>query len=229
MANLTFKDIQDNAMALLSKTDDRTRGRVKNWINLGQTDFVMREVWPFREATVDFTTTAETQEYSLADEVTADADAGVIDAGNILSVVVQGAPGNKLKYKPFPELRRLYADITFPVGVPEFYYIRNGNIGFYPTPAAATAVQIDYYITPVDLDLDDDESIIPLGYREALVHYAVSLEHDINSDPDLAVKASNRYEQIVQLARVNLLAQPMDSAGFTIRGASDSSWTNIGV
>lgn len=131
----TYKDIQDRILSLLGKSDATTRERVKNWINLGQNDFVMREQWPFR----DDTTTA-----------------------------------------------------------------------------------------PDDLVNDTDESDIPIEYREALMHYGLSLEHDYNTDPDLAQKASNRYEQIVSLARQNLLAQ--DMADYEMQGPlSTVNWTDIGL
>lgn len=54
------------------------------------------------------------------------------------------------------------------------------------------------------------------------MQYALSLEHDFNTDPDLAQKATNRYEQIVTLARNNLLTQPNDTENFRILGPADS-------
>lgn len=133
MATVTYKDIQDRTLDLLGKSDSTTRNRIKNWINLGQNDFIMREQWPFRTDT----TTA-----------------------------------------------------------------------------------------PDDLSDDDDETNIPVEYREALVHYGLSLEHDYNTDPDLAQKASNRYEQIVNLARNNLLAQ--DMSDYEMEGPlSTANWTDI--
>lgn len=56
------------------------------------------------------------------------------------------------------------------------------------------------------------------------MHYALSLEHDFNTDPDLAIKEMNRYEQKVTLARQNLLSQPVDDGSFRITGP-DNSWT----
>lgn len=81
---------------------------------------------------------------------------------------------------------------------------------------------------PTELSADSDTSIIPVTYREALVHYGLSLEHDFNTDPDLAQKSMNRYEQIVTLARQNLLAQPTDTEAFRILGPADSrNWTGL--
>lgn len=220
--NTTFLEIQNNVLKLLSKTDDTTRNRVKGWINLGQQDFVMRELWPFRESTATLPVTGGTQEYSLVDDVAED-----IDAGNIVSVATIGSGGKKLKYVPFQKLRAAYGDLSVNPAPAQFYYIKNGNIGIYPAPDDDFEVDIDYYIVPTELEVDGDETVIPLGYREALIHYALALEHDYNTDPDLAIKSQNRYEQIIKLARVNLLAQPPDSDGFTIEGASDSRWTGL--
>lgn len=131
----TYKDIQDRVLDQLGKSDTTTRNRIKNWINLGQNDFVMREQWPFR---VDTTT------------------------------------------------------------------------------------------APTELSGDSDVTVIPIEYRESLLQYALSLEHDFNTDPDLAQKASNRYEQIVTLARLNLLAQ--DMSDYEMEGPlSTVNWTDIGL
>jgi hypothetical protein len=131
-ATTTYKNLQDRILDLLGKSDATTRSRVKNWINLGQYDFIMREQWPFRTDTT---------------------------------------------------------------------------------------------AAPDELSDDDDETSIPIEYREALVHYGLSLEHDYNTDPDLAQKAMNRYEQIVILARNNLLAQ--DMSDYEMEGPlSTVNWTD---
>lgn len=74
---------------------------------------------------------------------------------------------------------------------------------------------------PTEMVGDSAEPIIPLAYREALMQYALSIEHDFNTDPDLAQKSMNRYEQIVTLARQNLLTQPADTEAFRIMGPAD--------
>lgn len=54
------------------------------------------------------------------------------------------------------------------------------------------------------------------------------MEHDFNTDPDLALKAMNRYEELVTLARQNLLTQPNDTEAFRILGPADSGqWTGL--
>lgn len=212
----TYKDIQDRVLDQLGKSDATTRNRVKNWINLGQNDFVTRELWPFREATDTITTVGGTQEYTLSSE-TAD-----LDSQNILSVAIQGAINKKLPFTPFNQLRAVRPDFTLDASaVPQKYYIKGGKLGFYPTPNAAYTIFMDYYKVPTELSADADVTIIPLAYREALMHYALSLEHDYNTDPDLAQKAMNRYEDIVTLARNNLLTQPADSDSFMIMGPAD--------
>ena len=81
---------------------------------------------------------------------------------------------------------------------------------------------------PTELSADSDEPSIPVAYRESLLQYALSMEHDFNTDPDLALKAMNRYEQIVTLARQNLLTQPTDTETFRILGPADAkSWTGL--
>lgn len=213
MAIATFKDIQDRTLDLLSKSDATTRNRVKDWINLGQRDFVLRELWPFREATDTITTVAGTQEYTLSSE-TAD-----LDNQNIISVAIQGANARKLSYAPFNQLRTDNPDFDEEgQTVPTHYYIKAGKIGFWPNPNDAYSIAVDYFKIPTELSSDSDVSIIPLSYREALMHYALSLEHDFNTDPDLAQKSFVRYEQIVTLARNNLLTQPNDNSNFQIQG-----------
>lgn len=223
MASSTYKQLQDLALDLLSKSDSTTRNRVKNWLNLGYHDFVLRELWPFREATDTYSLSQGTQEYTLSSE-TAD-----MDAQNIISVTLQGAQESKLTYIPFNQLRALAPDFDAQgTTVPTHYYLKAGKIGFWPSPAGSYTCFVDYYKTPTELSADADEPIIPVAYREGLMHYALSLEHDFNTDPDLAQKAMNRYEQIVTLARNNLLAQPTDTGGFTILGPADSrSWTGL--
>ena len=216
MANNTYKDIQDRTMDILSKSDATTRTRVKEWINMGYKDFVARELWPFRETVGTLTTIAGTQEYSLVDNF---AD---MDASNILTVSVQGAQRAKLQYVPFNQLKIHKPDLDADnAGIPTVYYLRAGNIGFWPQPSDSLTIEIDYYSLSTDLEDDEDEPIIPVNYREALMHYALSLEHDYNTDGDLAQKSMNRYEQIVLLARNNLLAQPADYGGFTVLGPAD--------
>ena len=222
-ASSSFKEIQDRVLDLISKSDATTRNRIKNWINMGYHDFMLREVWPFREATGTLNLVAGTQEYDLS---TFFSD---IDEQNITSVTLQGAQQTKLVYWPFQQLRANQPDFDAEgSAVPTRYYIKSGKIGFWPVPAGTYEVFIDYYSVPTELSNDSDTPSIPVAYRESLVHYALSLEHDFNTDPDLAQKAMNRYEQIVTLARNNLLAQPTDTETFRILGPADSkSWTGL--
>lgn len=216
-AATTYRNIQDRVLDLLSKSDSTTRNRVKNWINMGQNDFVLRELWPFRETTGTLATVDGTQEYSLSSNFSN------IDTQNIISVAIQGANQKKLVYWPYNQLRADKPDFDYSgTGVPTRYYLKSGSIGFWLVPNAVMTILIDYFKVPTELSADADESIVPVSYREALVHYALSLEHDYNTDPDLAQKATNRYEEIVTLARQNLLAQPTDTEGFTILGPADS-------
>lgn len=221
--NSTYREMQDNVLSLLSKSDSTTRNRVKNWLNMSYYDFVLREVWPFRETTGTLSTVAGTQEYSLSSNFSD------IDAQNILAVSIQGAPNTKLPYWPFNQLRASEADFDAQsTAQPDKYYIRAGNIGFWPSPGDVYTVLIDYYKIPTELSADADVPIVPIAYREALVQYALSLEHDFNTDPDLAQKAMNRYEQIVTLARNNLLSQPVDTEGFRVMGPADAkNWTGM--
>lgn len=220
-ANSTYKNIQDNVLSLISKSDSTTRNRIKNWINLGYHDFVLRELWPFREVADSFVTVAETQEYLLT------TDFSDIDASNISAVSIQGASARKLDYISFSRLRRDYPDFDLEgSGLPQYYYIQAGKIGLWPKPDAVYTIAVDYYKVPTELSSDSDEPIMPIAYREALTQYALSLEHDFNTDPDLAQKAMNRYEQIVRLARNNLLAQPTDVGNVVITGPSQS-WTGL--
>ena len=211
----SFRELQDRTLDLLSKSDATTRARVKNWINLGQSDFVMRELWPFREATENITTASGTQEYDLTNLTD-------IDSQNILSVSIQGTNEKKLSYIPFNQLRASNPDFDADAtAVPRNYYFKAGQIGFWPAPAAAYTIAVDYYIVPTEMSNDTDTPIIPVNYREALIHYALSLENDFNTDPDLALKEMNRYEEILTLARNNLLNQPSDTGAFTILGPAD--------
>jgi hypothetical protein len=190
---------------------------------MGYYDFVLRELWPFRETVDTISFVQGTAEYTLSSEF------GDLDSGNILSVAIQGANNSKLFYAPINQLLASEPDLTtIGQSVPRQYYLRAGSIGFWPTPNGTDTVSIAYYKTPTEMVNDSDEPIIPKGYREALVQYALSLEHDFNTDPDLAQKAHNRYEQIVTLARQNLLAQPIDSGNFVILGPADArSWTGL--
>jgi len=183
---------------------------------MGYSDFVLREQWPFREVTDTLDTIAGTQEYTLATEFTD------IDAFNIVSVSIQGTVNKKLPYRPFSQLRASQPDFDLnQQDVPQCYYLKAGKIGFWPSPNDAYTVAVDYYKVPTELSADADAPIIPVNYRESLVQYALSLEHDFNTDPDLAIKAMNRYEQIVTLARQNLLTQPNDTGSFTMMGPAD--------
>lgn len=219
----TYRDMQDRVLSLVSRSDSATRTRVQDSINRGYKQFVNRELWPFREATGDISTVAGTQEYSLSSNFTD------LDTNSILDVTLQGATNKKLSYWPLNHLRADQPDLDLATsGVPERYYLRAGNIGLWPQPDAVYTLRVDYYKVPTELSSDSDEPIIPEGYREALEKYALSAEHDYNSDPDLAVKAMNEYEQIVALARNNLLNQPNDTGAFTVLGPADSrSWTGL--
>lgn len=219
----TFREEQDRVLDLIGKSDSTTRNRIKNWLNMGYQDFVLREIWPFREATDTIATVAGTQEYTLVSEF---AD---IDQNNIVSVAIQGANQRKLSYWPFNQLRASAPDFdAIGNGLPNRYYLKAGKIGFWPVPNAEYTVAVDYYKAVTEMSADADEPILPVAYREALVHYALSLEHNFNTDPDLAQAAMNRYEQIVRLARQNLLAQPNDTGAFRILGPQDSAnWTGM--
>lgn len=216
MANSTYADIQNNVLALLGKSDSTTRNRVKEWINMGQDDFVTRELWPFRETTGTLATVASTQEYDLSTNFS------TLDEQNIISVAIQGANSVKLQYMPFNQLRETYPDFDEEApGVPRLYYIKAGNIGFWPVPNDAYTIAIDYYKLATALSGDSDVSIIPASYRQALNSFALSKEHDYNTDPDLAIKEMNTYEQILDKARNNLLVQPNDISNFVIKGPAD--------
>lgn len=222
--NTTYVDIQNRVLDQISKSDTTTRNRVKNSINMGYQDFVLRELWPFRETADTITTIADTQEYVLSTEMSN------IDAQNIVSVAIQGESATKLRYIPFQQLRSLHPDFDQDgSGLPTMYYLKNGSIGFYLMPGSVYSVAVDYYKVPTELSADADEPIVPIGYREALMQYALSMEHDFNSDPDLAVKAMNTYENFIAKARINLLGQPNDDMNFVIRGPADFvNHTDIG-
>jgi len=223
MAYSTYANLQDRTLDLIGKSDATTRNRVAEWLNMGQSDFVLRELWPFRETTGTLATVGGTQEYVLSTEFTD------IDEQNILSVAIQGANQKKLTYWPFNQLRASKPDFDLDAAsVPERYYIKAGSIGFWPAPNAVYSVDIDYYALPTAMSADSDVPLLPLNYREALIHYALALEHDYNTDPDLSVKSMNRYEEIVTLARNNLLAQPSDSGAFRVLGPADAKdWTGL--
>lgn len=215
-ASTTYREIQDWVLGQISKSDATTRARIKNNINLGYHNFVLRELWPFRETTGTLNTVASTQEYDLSTNFSD------LDEQNIISVALQGATPRKLIYWPYNQLRADQPDFdTEGASVPERYYLKAGQIGFWPLPNDAYAVAIDYYKVPTELSADADTPIIPVAYREALGQYALSYEHDFNTDPDLSQKAMNSYEQIITLARQNLLTQPTDAGGFTLMGPAD--------
>lgn len=222
-AATTYVEIQDWVLGQISKSDSTTRNRIKDNINLGYHNFVLRELWPFREATDTITTVAGTQEYTLSSE-TAD-----LDTQNIISVALQGAFQKKLTYIAFNQLRASKPDFDLDAaGVPQSYYLKGGKLGFWPAPADAYTVLMDYYKVPTELSADSDEPIIPVGYREALGQYALAAEHDFNTDPDLAQKATNAYEDILTAARNNLLAQPTDTGNVKILGPADAkNWTGL--
>lgn len=219
----TFREIQDRVLDQLSKSDATTRNRVKNWINLGQNDFVLRELWPFREETGTLSLVQGTQEYDLSTNFSD------LDEQNIISVAIQGTNQSKLTYWPYNQLRADKPDFDYDAqAVPRRYYLKAGKIGFWPVPNGTDTVLIDYYKVATEMSDDSDTPIIPVGYREALIHYALSLEHDYNTDPDLAQKSMNAYEDKVTSARQNLLAQPTDSGSFRILGPADSrDWTGL--
>lgn len=218
----TYRELQDRTLDILGKSDATTRNRVKNWINLGQNDFVLRELWPFRETTGTLSLVQGTQEYDLSTNFSD------IDEQNVISVALQGASAAKLTYWPFNQLRASKPDFDSESGVPEIYYIKGGSLGTWPVANAAYTALVDYYKIATELSDDSDTSIIPVRYREGLMHYALAMEHDYNTDPDLAQKSMNRYEDIVTLARQNLLVQPVDTESFRILGPADSkSWTGL--
>lgn len=217
--NSTLSEIRSNVLSLLGKNDATTSNRVTKWINFAQDDFTLRELWPFREKTGTLATVASTQEYDLSTNFSD------IDEQNIISVAIQGTNASKLIYWPYNQLRQDFPDFDQEgAGVPTRYYLKEGKIGLWPVPNGVYTIAIDYYKLPTELSADSDQPIIPVNYREGLVHYALSMEHDFNTDPDLAIKEMNRYEQKVTLARQNLLSQPTDSGSFTIQGP-DNSWT----
>lgn len=222
-ANSSYLEIQNNVLALISKSDSTTRNRIKNWINMGYYNFVLRELWPFREKTGTLNLIQGTQEYDLSTEFTD------IDEQNIISIALQGAQQSKLVYWPFNQLRANEPDFdSAGQAIPTRYYLKAGKLGFWPVPAGAYQALIDYYLVPTELDADSDTPVIPISYREALVKYALSLEHDFNTDPDLAQKAMNEYENIVTLARQNLLSQPSDTGNFRLTGPADAwDWTGL--
>lgn len=222
-ANTTYVEIQNNILSLISKSDATTRNRVKNWINLGQQDFVLRELWPFRETTGTLALAQGTQEYDLSTNFSD------MDEQNITSVALQGTTNAKVIYWPYAQLRANQPDFDLAgTDVPRRYYLKAGQIGFWPVPNATYTAAIDYSKIPTELSNDSDVPIIPLAYRESLIHYGLAMEHDYNGDPDLAAASRNRYEQIVTLARNNLLAQPVDTDAFRILGPADSrSWTGL--
>lgn len=221
MSVTTYREQQDRVLTQIGKSDSTTRNRVKISLNLGYLNFVSRELWPFREVTDDISTVNGTQEYDLVSNFSD------LDNNDILSVTLQGAVSKKLKYWPFNQLRADQPDFDLVgASVPRRYYLKAGKIGFWPLPNDVYTVEVDYYKVPTEMSDDSDVPIIPVAYREGLVKYALAAEHDFNTDPDLAQKAMNEYENIVTLARNNLLTQPADTGNFRILGPADScNWT----
>ena len=189
---------------------------------MGQDDFVLRENWSFRETTDTISVISGTQEYDVSTEFTD------IDEQNIIDVRITGTSARNLIYAPFNQLQKLYPDFdSAGSGMPEYYYLRDGEIGFYPKPNVNLTVSVNYYKVPTPLVGDSDTSIIPKQYRQALNHFAISKEHQFNTDPDLAQQEQNLYEQVIDKARQSLLTQPTDDGNFRVRSAADSTyWLN---
>lgn len=104
--------------------------------------------WPFLEKTTTMTTTASTQFYNLP-----------FDYERLINVTITIG---STKYQPKLAPSRNFWDMlnqstNITSNIPEWFYIFNGQVGFYPTPSTTTAnaITVVYKQRVIDLSITD--------------------------------------------------------------------------
>jgi|TARA_B100000315_G_scaffold258539_1_gene311072 hypothetical protein len=85
-------------------------------------------------------------------------------------------------------------------GTSVYYVTGDAKIGFYPTPAASTAIKIFYVNRPAVMSADATNPEIDSQYHDALAFYAAARVSELTKNFDQAAYFQMQWERLKQRA-----------------------------
>lgn len=146
---LTFTQRRNLFGQLASDTQTATLSLADTLMNQAEKQIISKHAWPFliRQNPLALVTTASTQFYQLP-----------ANCKKLINVTVLNGT---TRYQPREAPSRKYWDYlnqqtTYSSNFPEWYYVLNGTVGFWPIPSASSlTIEINYEITRKDLTVAD--------------------------------------------------------------------------
>ena len=177
---MTFLQMQDEALNYCA--DPTTyRDRIKRWLNEGQQRVLAR------------TTLSDSLEESTVTAVAGASLLLTIGGNRIDSISI---PAQEVRLRAI-EARDL-DNMTEAQGCPVAYYIVAGTTGpqvhLYPTPDAAYEVTVRFWQAAADMVNDSDVSLVPGGYHDMLVNYAVARIYLAEDDAEMFQMHDQQFE-----------------------------------
>jgi hypothetical protein len=129
------------------------------------------------------------------------ADLQIADLRHIKSITLQGSsPLTCVAWDDWQSEVSNTANTT--AQQPSLFTTRpDGRIEFYPTPAIASTLDVEYFINPVDLVNDTDTSIIPIDYHNTIIAKAI-MYYSIHEDDTIRYQQA-RMEYLAWLNKMN--------------------------
>lgn len=166
------------------------------WINAGQRQFADAYEWPFLDAVMTPSVTANVGTVNLP---TADTTFRKVQTVAIKDTTYS-PPYQKLRYW---EAHRFDRELTNPVqtGIPELYTLTGLNtLQVWPIPTVNVRLQIRFTRNVPDLVLGTDTPVIPPEYHFTIVRAAAVIALQAENEEERASEAQDAYEGDLQAA-----------------------------
>jgi hypothetical protein len=189
-AGLTFKTIQDRVITYGFGEADRTN--IKGWINVRYSDIVGRRRWSWLSEQLTLNTVTGQSNYSIATLTT-----NTFSRHGRLQSTQLTAPDpvfvDMMSMDDWAASRNI-GDLTTR-GVPEFYGLWDGELWFWPVPAAVYSYTWKFYKTYTELSADGDIPLVPANFSNVLVIGALAEAAQRDRDPELYALRSAEFER----------------------------------
>lgn len=178
--------------------------------------------WPFLQASTSINTVPNQRSYVLS-------DIGAQDLEEIVSIVDQSDPGNKLALIGIDEAEKVWHGVNDTASRPLAWTKWGLTIDLYPKPDVVYPLSIRGYRKPTYVWVNDNT--LPPDcddrFHIALAYYAISQAYKRQEDIDMSNVYKQSFDEAVVLARKELMrpdsARPMVvSRGYPL--PSESRW-----
>lgn len=178
------------------------------------------EEWPFLKVTYTQTLTTNTKTYSFpADFSSADWDTFYLKKS------VDNAPAYlpAIDYQKYVQNFRALDDDNTTGAVPQLVYdTYSDSFGVYPNPNAAYQIEYTYWSVSSDMQLYNDECIIPTRFDHVIVDGAMMILMRFRSNDQSAEIHQRNFENGIRKMRRVVMDQPFKVTSTVIEGSTNA-------